>query len=449
MFFTRDRRFYSDLKRLAIPMAIGNLVTFLITLTDSVVVGRLGDEATASVFVGGIIATTLQMFISGIEGGVTVGISQYWGKGEREPIKRIFSLGTALIFIFGAALFLTSFFIPDKISSLFGRNTKDAASYLKYLSPSFPIFAISGAIGAALRGVESPGIVTFASVIAFSINLFFDILLTFGKLGFTNMGVLGTATATIIARGFELLILIIYLFLKDKRIEAKPRDLIKFDKKISIDFLKYTSPILLGQVIWIINTLFSSYVFASFKSDPIITGLSVANTLNSLSYIVMNGLSGAVGIIIGKAVGEGERKKLREYTYTTEIIFIILGIITSVTLFAVKNPFVSLYNISAEAVAVAKGLVTVLAFTIIGTSYQCACLLGIVRGGGDTSFILKNDAFFIFLFVIPLTVLALNLNAPLWLVFLALKCDQILKCIPAAIKINRFKWVRDLTVKEE
>ena len=86
-----------------------------------------------------------------------------------------------------------------------------------------------------------------------------------------------------------------------------------------------------------------------------------------------------------------------------------------------------------------------LAFTIIGTSYQSACLLGIVRGGGDTSFILKNDALFIFFVVIPLTVLALKLGAPLWLVFLALKSDQIFKCIPAAVKINRFHWAKNLT----
>ena len=74
MIFTRNKEFYSNLKHLAIPMALGNLVTFLITLTDSIAVGKIGDEATAGVFAGGLIATTLQRFISGIEGGITVGI---------------------------------------------------------------------------------------------------------------------------------------------------------------------------------------------------------------------------------------------------------------------------------------------------------------------------------------------------------------------------------------
>lgn len=444
MIFTKDKSFYISLFRLALPMALGNLITFLITLTDSVIIGRMGDTATASVFAGGLIATALQMFISGIEGGVTVGISQYWGKNEADAVKRIISIGTVLIFSFGTVIAAASFVFPEKICLLFTKS-ESGTEYLRVLALSFPLFALSGAIGSSLKGVESPSIVTIASLAAFIINLVFDYFLVFGKLWFTEMGVLGAGIATIIARFTELLILIIHITLKDKKINFTITDFFKFDRKISTDFLKYTTPIVLGQMIWIINTFFASYVFSSFGSNAIITGLSVANTLNSLSYIIMNGLSGAVGIIIGKCIGEGKRKILKEYAYTTQAIFIILGILTSLTLLLAKNPFISLYEISEEAVSVAKKLITVLSITIIGTSYQSACLVGIVRGGGDTSFILKNDAVFIFLGVIPLTVLALKLSAPIWLVFFALKCDQILKCIPAAVKINRFRWIKNIT----
>ena len=445
MVFTKDKKFYFDLKRLAVPMALGNLISFLITLTDSIVVGRLGDGATAAIFSGTLIATTLQMLIAGIEGGITLGISQYFGKGEREPIKRIFSLGVALILALGVLLFLPSFFMPGVITRSFGSASEEGARYLKLLSVSFLVYALSGGIGAALRGVESVRIVTFSSFLAFVVNLSFDILLVFGKLGFAKMGVLGAAAATLIARMVELLVLVLHLFFKDGKIKISPKELLKMNKGISRDFFKYTSPIILGQIIWIINTLFSSYVFASFRSDAVLTGLSVANTLNSLAYISINGLSGAVGIIVGKTVGEGRVEKLREYAYTTEVIFLFLGIITSLALILVRDPFASLYDISPEAMKIAKSLITVLAFTVIGTAYQLACLVGLVRGGGDTAFILKNDAVFIFLFVIPLTLIALKLGAPLPLILLALKSDQILKCLPAAIKINRFGWVKNVT----
>ena len=160
--------------------------------------------------------------------------------------------------------------------------------------------------------------------------------------------------------------------------------------------------------------------------------------------LVFKPLSGAVGIIIGKTIGEGRVEKIKEYAYTTQLIFIVLGAITAAALLIARQPFVSLYDIGNEASKIAIQLISVLSLTIVGTSYQSACLIGLVKSGGDVSFILKNDSFFIFLVVIPLSITAARLGAPLWLIFLALKSDQILKCIPAAIKINRFRWIKKL-----
>ena len=85
--------------------------------------------------------------------------------------------------------------------------------------------------------------------------------------------------------------------------------------------------------------------------------------------------------------------------------------------------------------------------TIIGTCYQACCLGSLVKAGGDTSFVFKNDTCFVFLVVLPSALIARALGAPIWAVFLCLKCDQILKCIVAVIKVNRFRWIRELTTE--
>ena len=36
-------------------------------------------------------------------------------------------------------------------------------------------------------------------------------------------------------------------------------------------------------------------------------------------------------------------------------------------------------------------------------------------------------------------------GAPAWAVFACLKCDQILKCFVAVVKVNRFNWMKNLT----
>ena len=104
-----------------------------------------------------------------------------------------------------------------------------------------------------------------------------------------------------------------------------------------------------------------------------------------------------------------------------------------------------MYNVSAAAQAQANALINVLSVTVIGTCYQAACLFGLVKSGGDTSFVFKNDAIFIFLVVIPSALIASSLGLAPWIVFACLKCDQILKCLVAAVKINRYDWMKNLT----
>jgi Na+-driven multidrug efflux pump len=136
---------------------------------------------------------------------------------------------------------------------------------------------------------------------------------------------------------------------------------------------------------------------------------------------------------------------MKEYSKTVQILFLGLGLITGATVFTLKKPFISMYNVSTSAALQADALINVLSVTVIGTCYQAACLFGLVKSGGDTSFVFKNDAIFVFLIVIPSAVAATTIGLAPWIVFACLKCDQILKCIVAAIKINRYDWMKNLT----
>jgi Na+-driven multidrug efflux pump len=137
---------------------------------------------------------------------------------------------------------------------------------------------------------------------------------------------------------------------------------------------------------------------------------------------------------------------MKEYARTVQILFLGLGLITGTAVFLLRYPFVSLYGgISPDAAACAISLITVLAVSSVGTCYQAACLAGLVKAGGDVDFVFKNDSIFVFLVVLPSAFIAAYLGAPAWVVFACLKCDQILKCFVAVIKINRFNWMKNLT----
>jgi Na+-driven multidrug efflux pump len=167
--------------------------------------------------------------------------------------------------------------------------------------------------------------------------------------------------------------------------------------------------------------------------------------MHNLVYIWVRGLASAVSVITGKTVGSGQVEKVKEYARTTQIFFLGVGVFTASFIFLVRAPFVSLFTVSAASQDYAMQFLIVMAISMLGTCYQMPCLSGLVKAGGDTSFVFKNDTIHVFCVVLPSALIASHLGAHPAVVFACLKCDQILKCIVAVIKVNRYKWIRNLT----
>ena len=202
---------------------------------------------------------------------------------------------------------------------------------------------------------------------------------------------------------------------------------------------------MLGEIVWSVNMMANSMILGHYGAS-VITAASVANTMNTLAYVAINGLATAMGIITGKTIGAGKTELMKEYARTTQVIFLTLGFVIGALVVSIAGPFVSLYGgISAEAAAQSTLFIRVLSVTLSGTCYRMPCLFGRVKSGGDISFVFKNDTIFVFLVVLPSAIIASSLGAAPWIVFACLKCDQILKCFVAVVKVNKYNWMKNLT----
>lgn len=450
MIITRDKSFYRSLLFLAIPIALQNLITFAVGFADNVMLGTLGDGAVSGVYMANQVQTLLQFFSGGVEAAILVLAAQYWGKGETEPIKRIAATGIRLSVSIGLMLTLACIFFPSTVLRFFsdeGAIIDTGVTYLRLLAFSFVPFCITQSLIATARSTEAARIGFFVSLSSFLLNVGLNYLLIFGKLGLPRLEVKGAAIATLVSRIAECLIMIIYT-LKNKKLPLYPREIFLRDKQLVRDFYRYGLPVLGGHLVWAVNIMCGSSIMGHQTADGVVAALSIANTLHSLAYVLMNGMSGAVGIIVGKTIGMGREEKVKEYSRTTQLIFISLGLLTCGALFLIRAPFISLYGVSEEAKTVASQLISVVAITFVGTCYQSACLTGLVKSGGDISFVFKLDLIFVFLVNLPLGLAATRLGLAPWLVFGALKLDQLIKCIVAAIKINRYNWIKNLTRTE-
>lgn len=448
MIFTRDRSFYRSLVALAVPVALQNLITFAVSFADNLMVGALGDAAVSGVYMGGQIQTFLQMFSGGIEGAILILAAQYWGRRDTGSIKRIVSIGLHFSVLCGLAVTAVCLAVPRPILSVFASDAaviEEGVRYLRVVCFSYLFFCITQALIAAMRSVEVARIGMLVSAISLVVNVCLNWVLIFGHFGFPAMGVAGAALATVISRITETAVMVFYVAKVDKRLSLKLRDLLHTDRELRKDFIRYGMPIIGGNVVWSVNMLASSAILGRFSAS-VITATSVANTLHSLAYVTMNGMSSALGIITGKTVGAGRYDRMREYAYTTQVIFLVLGIVSGAAMFFVKGAFIGLYGgITPEAADYSRQFITVLSVTFVGTCYQVPTLFGLVKSGGDVGFVFKNDTIFVFLVVLPSAIIASYLGAPAWVVFACLKCDQILKCFVAVVKINRFNWMKNLT----
>ena len=445
---TRDSNYYQSLLTLAIPVALQNLITFTVNFADNVMVGALGDYAVSGVFLGNQIQTLLQMFSGGIEGAILILGAQYWGKKNALGVKRIVAIGLQLSVM--VSVFLTVFcsFAPNFIIGLFTGDPTSIANgviYLRIVCFSYVFFCITQSLIACMRSMGMAKIGTMVSLISLFVNVGLNYVLINGKLGFPRLEVKGAAIATLIARMVETAVISVFVFVRDKELRLTVKDSLYVDNDIRKDFIKYGLPIVGGNMVWSVNLLCNSAILGRF-GPSVVTAASIVNSLNTFAYIGLNGASAGVSVLTGRTIGEHRMDKIKEYSYSSQIIMLLVGITTGVLIFSIKGLFIGFYKgITPEAADYSMQFARVLSVTIIGTAYQACCLAGIVKAGGDTAFVFKNDMIFVFLVVLPSAVIAAYFGAPPWIVFAFLKCDQLLKCIVAYFKINSFNWVKDLT----
>jgi putative MATE family efflux protein len=440
--------YYRTILRLALPIGLQNLVGFTVKFADNLMVGRLGDLAIAGVFIGNQIHSMVMFITSGIGATLVILATQYWGKKDIKSIRSLtgislwVSLGAGTLFTIVTAGF------PGFIAGLLS-NKKDviqaSVPYLRIIGLSFVFFTISQVLVASQRSVEKVRFGMYIALVTLGCNVGLNYCLIFGKLGFPALGVTGAALATLISRILECLAAACYVFGVDKRIALRFRDLGRLDRFLGFSLLKYGAPVVAGDIVWAANSFAYTAIVGRFTAN-IIASFNIAGMMNTLVYIWMSGLASALGIMTGKLVGGGAPvAEIKAHAFRTQRFFPLVGLATGLFVFLSKGALISFYNVSPEAVLTARQLLTIHAITMIGTAYQMPGLGGLVKAGGNISFVFRNDFIFVFFVVIPASVIAMALKAPAWVVFLCLKCDQILKCFVAVVVINRFRWIKDLT----
>ncbi len=437
------------LLRLAVPIICQNLLTYSVTLSDNLMVGRLGEASINGLFMAVIVQFVLQMVLFGIESAMTVLTAQYWGRRDTEKIKDIVATGLRAAVVVAAGAAAVSALFPESFMSLLTSSPgarAEGVRYLRVVAWSYPLFAASLLFVGAMRSVESVRVGLVNSIVAVCVNVTLNWILIFGRFGAPALGVEGAAYATVVSRAAELAVVLCFVLKFDGNLRMRPRDFLRRNAGLARDMVRYGTPLMLGQIVWSVNKFTMRAIVGRF--DPASSAaVSISETLDGLMWVGTVGLSSAVGVMTGAMVGRGAPSaEIKAWARRVQLIFAAIGVASFAIVLGCGDLFVSLYKLEPATIEAAGTFMLVLAFSVCGRSYQAPCLMGLVKAGGDTSFVFRNDTFWVFCWVLPSAFVARDVfHAPDWVVYAFLLSDQVTKCFVAFVKINRFHWAKNLT----
>lgn len=448
MFLSKEKNFYKLILGIALPIAVQNLITFAVSMIDTMMLGSLGEVQLSAASIGNNLFFILTVLMFGLAGGSNILISQYWGKGDVKTIHKILSIMYRACIIIVAIFIVIATIFPEEFMKIYTtdiRVIKEGAIYLRVVSIGYIFYAITNCTIMILRSVKTVKISLFVYTASLIVNAFFNFMFIFGNFGAPALGVKGAAIATVIARITEFTIVLIFMIKFENKICLRFNHLLKIDKVILKDFLTNCTPVLFNEFLWSTGSTMISLIMGRLGTETVAAN-SISNVVFQFVTVFIFGLSNATAVIIGNTIGEGKNEKAKEYSRTVGILSIIMGIIAGCVILLIRPIVVDFYNVSQGTKDIAIQIMSSMSIIIVFQSFGVTLMMGVLRGGGDAKFVLLNDIIFLWLVAIPCGFLsAFVLKWPIAAVFFVVKSDEIIKSIIAAIRVLSGKWIRNVT----
>lgn len=444
----KNREFYKILITISIPIIIQNLISSSLNLVDNVMIGQLGETFIAGTGLANQIYFVMTLILFGGNSGISIYIAQYWGKKETDKIKSVLSIGlifaTSLSFLF----FVGGFFFPSQILGFMSKDPEVVhygAQYMRIVSLSYVITAISFAFGFSARSVGHPKLPMKASIISLAINTVLNYILIFGHLGFEPMGIRGAAIATLIARIIEFIIILSGIYKSIPHLAVSIKDFLAIDRHIAKLVGKTALPVILNEGFWSLGMTAYALVYARIGTEAV-SAVMITNTVNNLFMVVGFGLGNASSVMLGNTLGAGEIEKAIDYNKKFLSLSILLGIVIGFIITFTAPLIVStLYKLTPESLNITITTLKILAFFMAFKFYNTIIIIGTLRSGGDTLFSMMLELTSVWLIGVPLALLgAFVLKLPVYWVVALVNLEEIVKMLMGMPRLFSNKWAKRL-----
>ncbi|NLK08812.1 MAG: MATE family efflux transporter [Firmicutes bacterium] len=443
--FVKERDFYKTALFIALPVVAQQMVNIGVNLMDTVMLGSLGEIQLSGSSLANQFYFIFNVLCLGMGGGAAVMTGQYWGMEDRKSIHKTLSLmlglcaAIALIFTVMTSLF------PTRILSFYTNEVlvmESGAKYLKIMAFAFLFHGLSLTTVIVLRTVGIVRLGFYNSCLSFLVNVFLNWVLIFGNLGAPRLEIEGAALATLIARIVEFTVTFTYVLFYDERIKFRLYDLFsRIDFSIVQRFIHMAVPVIISDALLTLGNNALAMIMGRMGKEMVAANAITTVTVQ-LSTVFIMGLSSTSSVMTANTVGKGEYDRAQAQGMTFLVLSAIIGALGGLFINLLKPYVINYYNVTAETKMIATQLMTVVGFIVVFQAIQSVMTKGVLRGGGDTRFLMVADVLFLWICSIPLGYLAAFVwQLPPYMVYFFLRLDFVIKSVWCIYRLGSRRWI--------
>ncbi len=379
--------------KLAAPVMLGMLGHTFVGLVDNIMVGQLGSAQLAAVSLGNSFIFIAMSIGIGFSTAITPLIAESDSENDFKKGKSSFKHGLFLCTVLSIMLFFLLLLAkplmyimdqPEEVVAL-------AIPYLDFVAFSLIPLIIFQAFKQFSDGMSLTKYPMYATLLANIINVILNYVLIFGKFGFPEMGIVGAAIGTLIAR-FVMLVFLWWLLAGREKSKAYVTNIkifvlksTMFKKILNLGFPSamqmFFEVAIFTAAIWLSGTLGKNPQAAN----------QIALNLSSMTFMVAIGLSVTAMIRVGNQKGLKQYEDLRRIAFSIFLLGIIFAVIFAIGFVLLHTILPTIYVDlddpinkidNAEVVKIASTLLLAAAIFQISDSIQVVTL-GALRGLQD------------------------------------------------------------------
>ena len=453
--FIGDRKFYTTVFLLVLPIIVQNAITNFVNLLDNIMIGQVGTPQMSGVAIANQLIFVFNLTIFGGLSGAGIFGAQFFGAGDHEGLRHTvrFKLWTAAVIL---AITITVFLTcGDQLISPFLTGAGDVSeraamleygrSYLLIMLWGLLPFALSQVYGGTLRETGETLLPMKASLAGVITNLCLNYILIYGKLGFPALGVEGAATATVISRFVELAIIVLYAHrhaYKFQFIEGLYRSA-RIPKSLVFNITKKGTPLLVNELLWSLGMTTLIQIFST-RGLNVVAGLNITSTITNLLNAVVFSMGSAVAVMVGQALGANDIVRAKQTAWRLIFFNVCLCVVVGGAL-AVLSPVIPyIYNTTDDVRRLAASFMLARAM-YMGVNAVAHCTYFTIRSGGKTFVTFLFDSVYTWVILVPFAyVLTYFTTLNISVLYPVCYSADIIKCIIGIIIVKSGYWAQNM-----